>query len=105
MRGLPPNNPLGLSTRNKSRGAPYLARFSRDVGYHKSQSEVLRHSTVEGNRRVPLVRQSVRGPKTMGAAQRSLSLDQGSLLQSQLTVQPVRLLSTAISSTRIVLQA
>jgi hypothetical protein len=32
------------------------------------------HGSVGGNRRVPHVRLSVRGPKTMGAAQRSLSL-------------------------------
>src|ERR1700733_5648488 len=39
-----------------------------------STQRSLRHSCVEGNRRVPHVRTSVRGPKMIGEAHRSLSL-------------------------------
>ena len=48
-------------------GAPYLARFSRDVGYHRPHPQASRglHNSV----RVPYLRTSVRGPKTMGEAQ------------------------------------
>jgi hypothetical protein len=55
-------------------GAPHLARFSRDVGYHSSPphaGEGSHNSTgVHSSTRVPYVRTSVRGPKTMGEAQR-----------------------------------
>ena len=48
-------------------GAPHLARFSRDVGYHSAKPLILNLKQMsEGSGRVPHVRPSVRGPKTMG---------------------------------------
>ncbi len=46
--------------RNKAPGAPYLARFSRDVGYHEPfRSFPVGRTSLRGNRRVPLEIQEV----------------------------------------------
>jgi hypothetical protein len=49
-------------------GAPHLARFSRDVGYRRPSPQACRGS--HNSTRVPYVRTSVRGPKTIGEALR-----------------------------------
>jgi hypothetical protein len=46
--------------------APHLAHFSRDVGYHKPFPQT--SYGLHNSPRVPYVRTSVRGPKTMGEA-------------------------------------
>ena len=46
-------------------GAPYLARFSRDVGYHSPRPKALNNEVPpKETGRVPHVRQSVHGPKS-----------------------------------------
>jgi hypothetical protein len=59
-------------------GASHLARFSRDVEYRRPTPQAC--DGLDRSIRVPYVRTSVRGPKTMGEALNSFSLRNPRLL-------------------------
>jgi hypothetical protein len=78
---------------------PHLARFSRDVGYHRPSPQARRD--LHRSTGVPHVRTSVRGPKTMGEAHHSLSLQptmSTNLTCYQARIRFIYLASTASSS-------
>src|ERR1700677_4022602 len=64
-------------------GAPHLARFWRDVGYRSPRP--LTCNGLHNSVRVPYVRTSVRGPKTMGEAP-STAFSSGSNVLSVVTL-------------------